>query len=475
MKICVLQPDYSTTNVDYKNWDPARVLSHLLPGDTVDHVLVNKLTAFKQLKALSKQGYDCFVNLIDGYPEWEIPSFELIHILEQLNLPYTGPTPQIYHVPKDVMKYVSYAVGVRTPRHVVIENAKEIDRAFSELRFPMFVKPAHAGDSLGVDTDSLCRHRRALRKKVAATLAEWPELMVEEYVEGREFTVLVAANPDAPGTCRSFLPVEYRFPEGGASFKTYAFKTSELHPDANIPVTDPALARELQDAAERIFTGFEGVGYARMDFRMNDRGEIYFLEVNFSCSVFYADGMEGSADFVLKYDGIGQAGFLRHIIAEGMARYARKQKPYVMKGNATSGYGIFANRPLAPGEVLYRGETRAHRLVTKDFVMTNWTPEQQELFRRYAWPVSADVYAIWDGDPLDWAPQNHSCEPNTGFQGLNVVALGPIAPGTELTIDYAELLNEEAEPFECRCGATSCRGLVRGTIGNALGRSGVIG
>ncbi len=475
MKICVLQPDYSTTNVDYKNWDPPRALAHLLPDDTVDHVLVNKLTAFKQLKDLSKQGYDCFVNLIDAYPEWEVPSFELIHILERLNLPYSGPTPAIFHVPKDVMKYVSYAVGVKTPRHVVVEKPEDVEAAFRELRFPMFVKPAHAGDSLGVDEDSLVRNRRALRKKVAATLTEWPELLIEEYVEGREFTVLVAANVDTPGTCRSFRPIEYVFPQGGAAFKTYAFKTSELHPDANIPVSDPDLARALQDAAEKIFNGFDAVGYARMDFRQNDRGELYFLEVNFSCSIFYAEGLEGSADHILKHDGIGQAGFLRHIIAEGMARYRRKQRPYLLKGNATSGYGIFANRALLPGDVISRGETRTHRLVTRDFVMANWTEDQQELFRRYAWPVSNEVYAIWDEDPLQWAPQNHSCEPNTGFNGLNVVALAPIAVGAELTIDYAELLNEEGEPFQCRCGAETCRGLVQGTAGNALGRSSVIG
>jgi D-alanine-D-alanine ligase len=55
------------------------------------------------------------------------------------------------------------------------------------------------------------------------------------------------------------------------------------------------------------------MGYARFDFRVNDKGDIYFLELNFTCSVFYADGYEGSADFILKYDGIGQAGFLKHI------------------------------------------------------------------------------------------------------------------------------------------------------------------
>ncbi|HOZ78185.1 MAG TPA: hypothetical protein PLY34_09335, partial [Ferruginibacter sp.] len=63
LKICVLQPDYSTTNVDYKDYDPPRDLSHLIPSATFDHVLLNKLTTYKQLKELKKSNYDIFVNL----------------------------------------------------------------------------------------------------------------------------------------------------------------------------------------------------------------------------------------------------------------------------------------------------------------------------------------------------------------------------------------------------------------------------
>ena len=65
MKICVLQPDYSTTGVDYKNYDPPRDLSTLLHDHIVDHIFLNKLTTYKQLLELSKKGYDCFVNLCD--------------------------------------------------------------------------------------------------------------------------------------------------------------------------------------------------------------------------------------------------------------------------------------------------------------------------------------------------------------------------------------------------------------------------
>src|SRR5207342_369948 len=184
-----------------------------------------------------------------------------------------------------------------------------------------------------------------LQQKVKEIIEEYGPLLVEEYIAGREFTVLVAANEDGK-TCTVFRPVEYLFPEG-RQFKTYALKTSELHSDCNVPCNDPVLDKELRDAAERIFKGFNGVGYGRLDFRVNEKNEIFFLEINFTCSVFYKDGYEGSADYILKADGIGQAGFLKKIIDEGMARHQRRQKKYTMKGNAIAGYGIYANQDMA--------------------------------------------------------------------------------------------------------------------------------
>ena len=68
-------------------------------------------------------------------------------------------------------------------------------------------------------------------------------------------------------------------------------KTSELHPNCNVPVQDSKIEKQLRTAAEQIFTAFGGVGYARMDFRMNKKKEIHFLEINFTCSAFYVDGL----------------------------------------------------------------------------------------------------------------------------------------------------------------------------------------
>ncbi len=466
MKICVLQPDYSTTNVDYQNYDPPRDLSHLIPEASFTHVLLNKLTTYKQLKELSKQYFDIYVNLCEGYLEWEVPSIDVIHSLELLNLPFTGPTALLYDPTKELMKYVAYAEGIKSPAFAIIKQQENLEEACKHLNFPLFVKPAKAGDSLGIDEKSLVHNFDELKQKVETIIDEYAPLLVEEYIDGREFTVMLAAN--AGGKSVSvFKPVEYIFP-GGNKFKTYSLKTSELHPNANIPCNNDTLEVELKNAATQIFKSFAGVGYARLDFRVNDQMELYFLEINFTCSVFYKDGYEGSADYILKHDGFGQANFLKHIINEGINRHQRKQKKYVMQGNAIVGYGIYAIKHLQPGEVIFHGEGMAQRIVTKRFVEENWDKKDKETFARYAYPISSEVYLLWDENPAEWAPQNHSCNANTVYNGLNVIALRVINIGEELTLNYASFLDETMQPFNCQCGVPNCIGNVTGLKNNSV-------
>ncbi|MFZ9239499.1 MAG: SET domain-containing protein-lysine N-methyltransferase [Chitinophagaceae bacterium] len=460
LKVCVLQPDYSTTSVDYQYYDPPRQLSHLMPDASFEYVSLNKLTTYKQLLECSKKNFDIYVNLCEGYLEWEVPSIDVIQTLDLLNLPYTGPTTTLYDPPKTLMKYLAYCEGVTTPQYHEIKSLDDAKKIAASAHYPLFIKPAKAGDSLGIDQGSLVQDADALLNKTAAIIDTYPVLLAEEYIDGREFTVLVAANTDGK-TCRSFKPVEYIFPEGFA-FKTYALKTSELHPGANVPCNDATLEKALRTAAEKIFRGFSGKGYARMDFRVDKNGKIYFLEVNFTCSVFYADGYEGSADYILKFDGIGQAGFLKHIIEEGISRFQRKQKAYEIRGNSIAGYGIYAKRLIKQGEILYHGEERPTRIVSKNHVDQHWDEHNKLWFRQYAYPLGGDKYAIWDEEPHEWSPQNHSCDANCAMEGLNMIAVRDIQQNEELTLDYAYFLDKTMEPFNCNCGAEKCRGVIGG-------------
>ena len=468
MKVCVLQPDYSTTDVDYKQYDPPRNLSRLLPNDQVDHVFLNKLTTYKQLKALRKAKYDIFVNLCEGYLDWSIPSIDVINTLDLLNLPYTGSNSILYDPPKPLMKYVAYVAGVNTPSFAEINSTTNLADKIKHLTFPLFVKPAKAGDSLGVDEKSLVSDILQLQSKIETLVAEeYDEILVETYIAGKEFTVLVAANANPSQGCVAFTPVEYHFPSNH-KFKTYALKTSELHTDVNKPCDDKELEAKLKSAAEKIFNGFSGVGYARLDFRVDKNLEVYFLEINFACSVFYEDGYEGSADYILNFDPVGKVGFLEHIIAEGIARYEAKQRKYRMKGNAINGFGIVAQKMLKKGEVIFKLEESAQRIITKRYVENNWTDNQKEEFRHYAYPISDEVYILWDHKPENWAPQNHSCEPNTRYDGLNLIAIRDIKAEEELTLDYADLLDESMDSFVCTCGLPNCRKVISGTPHNSI-------
>jgi len=263
MRVCILQPDYADSTVAYRYFDPRRDLSPLLPDCTVDHLFLRKAIVYRQLREAASRGYDIFVNLCEAYLEWDIPSLDVIWSLDLLGLPYTGPGTRLYDPSKPLMKYVAYTQGVCFPDFVEVSSAEDCDAALARLRFPMFVKPAHAGDSLGIDGDSLVTTENELRRQCAAVTREHTGALVEEYIDGREFTVLVAADPHDRFRPLALRPIEFVFPEG-ARFKTYHLKVEQHHPDANIPVEDPELDEWLRHAARNIFIGFEGEGYARM-------------------------------------------------------------------------------------------------------------------------------------------------------------------------------------------------------------------
>src|SRR5215831_5603747 len=150
MKVCVLQPDYTGSTVDYQHYDPPRDLTDLLPGVQVDHLFLRKATTYRQLREAAARRYDIFVNLCEGYLDWDIPSIDVIWSLESLGLPYTGPGMRLYDPSKPLMKYVAYTQGVEFPPFLEASTEVECAAAWMRLRPPLFVKPAHAGDSLGI-------------------------------------------------------------------------------------------------------------------------------------------------------------------------------------------------------------------------------------------------------------------------------------------------------------------------------------
>jgi D-alanine-D-alanine ligase len=126
---------------------------------------------------------------------------------------------------------------------------------------------------------------------------------------------------------------------------------------------------------------------------------------------------------------------------------------------------MFAARNLSQGSVVFEGEGKAQRIITRSHVDRTWPPADRAVFYCYAYPISPEVFVLWDTEPTGWAPQNHSCDPNTVFVGLNLVAQRDIPVGEELTVDYATFYDQHMTPFDCACGSSACRRRITGGRG----------
>lgn len=114
------------------------------------------------------------------------------------------------------------------------------------------------------------------------------------------------------------------------------------------------------------------------------------------------------------------------------------------------GRGVYAGRPLRAGERILRFDgpvlTHAHVLTFGEA-------------QAYALQIGPDEYI----DTL--APgrfTNHSCQPNAGvIENRVLLALRPIARGEEVRFDYSTTMSENHWTMACRCGAKTCRGVIR--------------
>lgn len=460
MRICVLDDVYDgpAWEADPDEWrvDP----TPFMKSHHFDVVGLTKETAVSKITQLSREGYDVFFNLCAGAWDEESPGIEVVQTLERLNLPFTGATSEYFEPSRDAMKRVCSAWGIDYPAYVMARTDDDIARAACALRFPLIAKHPSSYSSIDLIKDSRVETVFALRYRARRMMAKYGAALIEEFIEGREFTVLVAENPDDLANPVTYVPVEFTFPPG-ERFKHTNLKWKDYHSMKEVPVEDPELGERLRKASADFFLGMRGASFGRCDLRMDADGRLFMLEINPNCGVYYAESDPGSADLALLHDPAGHQGFTDLLLRAALARHTRKQRGWEVVPDPGNGYALYATREIAEGELIIPFEGTAHSLVTRSWVESTWADHRKEWFRKYAWPLTDETWVIWSEEPEDWTPINHSCDPNTWLEGLNLVARQPILSGQEITIDYASYGNNILAPFTCRCGTPACRGEVR--------------
>lgn len=169
-----------------------------------------------------------------------------------------GITKQMFY-----MNHVPVPIGRAMSRGSCVQDIRKLG-----LEFPVVVKTCCGGSSVGV---YIVSDQKEYEEALEAAFSYEDEVVVEEYIEGREFSVAVVDG-------KAYPVIEIR-PLSGFYDYTNKYKpgsTIETCP-AEIP---RELTRKMQQIAEAGARALQMEGYCRLDFIMKDNGDIYCLEAN---------------------------------------------------------------------------------------------------------------------------------------------------------------------------------------------------
>lgn len=277
---------------------------------------------------VSREEYDVFLNLCDGSADEDRPGIDVVQALEMLNLPFTGADSVFYAPTREQTQMMAQRRNIGFPRGLEARLGDNIEENVAQagLRFPLIVKHYESYASVGMTKASRVENMVQLRTRFDLMCAQYGGARVEEFVDGREFTVLVADNPDDLDNPYVYHPLEIIFPEG-ESFKHWAMK---FDPDVDMDlqyVSDPALLKRLKTLVKKTYLALGGAGYGRADIRMNQDGELFLLEINPNPSVLNMPAEKASADYMMEDDPGGVDGFLERIFRSAIVRREKRLVP----------------------------------------------------------------------------------------------------------------------------------------------------
>jgi D-alanine-D-alanine ligase len=170
---------------------------------------------------------------------------------------------------------VAGASGIDVAQSVLLINKQFTDanEAVKHLQFPVFVKPNNGGSSIGMS--KVNSHNHELAAAVQKALKEDEQVLVEEFIKGREFTIGVFKTK---GTIIT-LPMTEVISE--KEFFDYEAKYLGASKEITPAEVEETVAEKIREAAKKAYAVFNCSGVVRIDFIYNETaGKPYMLEIN---------------------------------------------------------------------------------------------------------------------------------------------------------------------------------------------------
>ena len=297
-------------------------------GHSVSSIAVDKDLSVT-VKALTDSRPDLVFNVAESFEGKSALESSVAGLLTLLDLRYTGSSPAglLLAGDKSISTKMLRANGVKTPESATLFRGNI--ESVGNLVFPLIVKPPQEDASLGITGKSVVKDIKELFQQLDALHDEYASpILVEEFVEGREFYVGVLGN--AQPQALPIMEMDFTgFPADKPRIASWAAKwgddgdekgaefagTKSVFPDD----LDEDLVERVHAVAIDAFRALRLRDYARVDMRVSPKGEIYVLEINPNCY------LEKDAEFAraarkaeIEYDAL-----IARIVELASARYAR--------------------------------------------------------------------------------------------------------------------------------------------------------
>ncbi len=278
------------TDYQFKEGDPADANAEFDHPSTID-VIADAIAAngFKVeriggaaslLDKLSSLKVDIVFNISEGLTgrnrESQVPI-----LLEMAGIPFVGSDALTLGLTLDkvMAKKIFIAEKIPTPKFFEVSSVNELAN-LNHHKFPLIVKPRFEGSSKGLSESSRVETREELLKQVEYIVSAYKQpALVEEFISGQEFTVALIGNDPV-----EVLPVVQIKIDGklklNDKFYTFARITSdrlEYICPAKIP---QELKKKIDDLALKTYKSVDCCDFGRVDFRVDNEGRPYVLEIN---------------------------------------------------------------------------------------------------------------------------------------------------------------------------------------------------